>query len=307
MANFDRSRPKWRITPSAALLAGVLLAAMGLSFLPPNLVQSLRAAWREALFPTQRTVIAASNVATVAWAKLPFARNTLPDNQSQQKIAELSEQLDRLKTQLLLQGATADSSGSAGDGEDEAAPLLRPQLIPAHVLGQQAQAFLLAHDLLDVGRSQGAQPNALVIDDAPPLIDQGRDASIQAGRLVLAGNRVWGKVAEVGPHTCTVRRITDSSYRDLVQLATPRDGRLQFSVRGVLVGAGQHLCKIELVCATEPVAVGDLVFTADDGVLSSPLLYGKVVRVDRKPGDAHWQIWMEPAVKPTSPPAPSPF
>ncbi len=171
------------------------------------------------------------------------------------------------------------------------------------MLGQQAQAFLLAHDLLDVGRSQGAQPNALVIDDAPPLVDQGRDASIQAGRLVLAGNRVWGKVAEVGPHTCTVRRITDSSYRDLVQLATPRDGRLQFSVRGVLVGAGQHLCKIELVSATEPVAVGDLVFTADDGVLSSPLLYGKVVRVDRKPGDAHWQIWMEPAVKPTSPPA----
>ncbi len=147
-----------------------------------------------------------------------------------------------------------------------------PQLLPARVLGQQAQAFLLTHDLLDVGRSQGAVPNALVIDEPLPIVDQGRDASVKAGRLVLAGNRIWGKVAEVGPHTCTVRRITDSSYRDLVQLATPRGDRLQFSARGVLVGSGQRLCRIELVDATEPVAVGDLVFTADDGVLTSPLL-----------------------------------
>ena len=94
---------------------------------------------------------------------------------------------------------------------------------------------------------------------------------------MLAGSRVWGKVADVGPHTCTVRRITDAGYRDLVQLATSREGRLHFSARGVLVGAGERLCKIELVETTEPVAVGDLVFTADDGVLQSPLLYGKIV------------------------------
>ena len=183
--------------------------------------------------------------------------------------------------------------------------LLLPQLLPARILGQQAQAFLLTHDLLDVGRSQGAQPNSLVLDDSTPIIDQGRDAAVQTGRLVLAGNRIWGKVAEVGPHTCTVRRITDPAYRDLVQLATPRDGRLQFSARGVLVGAGQRLCKIELVDATEPVAVGDLVFTADDGVLTSPLLYGKVCKSIASPaipiGKSGWnrpsnQIRLPPRV-----------
>ena len=148
-----------------------------------------------------------------------------------------------------------------------------------------------------------ALPNSFVIDEVPQLLDQGRDASLKPGRLVLAGSRVWGKVADVGPHTCTVRRITDAGYRDLVQLATSREGRLHFSARGVLVGAGRRLCKIELVETTEPVAVGDLVFTADDGVLQSPLLYGKIVKVDRKPADPHWQIWMEPAVNPSAPPA----
>jgi cell shape-determining protein MreC len=149
---------------------------------------------------------------------------------------------------------------------------------------------------------------ALVIDDPnaasiAPILDRGRDAAIAADRLVLAGSRVWGKVAEVGQHTCTVKRTTDAGYRDLVQLATPREDQLQFVARGVLVGQGTLLCKIEQVETTEPIAIGDLAFTVDDGVVDAPLLYGRVVRLGRKPGQAHWEIWLEPAVPAALPPA----
>jgi hypothetical protein len=58
-----------------------------------------------------------------------------------------------------------------------------------------------------------------------------------------------------------------------------------------------------MVEATEAVAAGDLVFTADDSVLDVPLLYGRVVKLQRQPGAAHWEIWMEPAMSAGSPPS----
>jgi cell shape-determining protein MreC len=165
--------------------------------------------------------------------------------------------------------------------------------------------------LLDVGKSQGVKSRALVVDDidsvwkssAAPLLDEGRDAAVQTGRLVLAGSRVWGKVSEAGPHTSTVQRVSDVGYRDLVQLARQRNGKLQFTGRGVLVGRGEALCKIEMVEAAQTVTVGDLVFTVDDGVLDAPLLYGRVARVERKLAAAQWEIWMETAVDSRSAPA----
>jgi cell shape-determining protein MreC len=134
-------------------------------------------------------------------------------------------------------------------------------------------------------------------------LDEGHDAAVQKGRLVLAGSRVWGKVAEIGLHTSTVQRVTDVGYRDLVQLARKQDDKLRFAGRGILAGRGEALCKIEMVEAAQAVTVGDLVFTVDDGVLDAPLLYGRVARVERKPGAAQWEVWMEPAVDGKSAPA----
>ena len=47
---------------------------------------------------------------------------------------------------------------------------------------------------------------------------------------------------------------------------------------------------------SRPVAVDDEVFTADDGRVRTPLLYGKIVKLRRTSGSPYWQIWMEPAV-----------
>ena len=149
--------------------------------------------------------------------------------------------------------------------------------------------------------------SALVVENSlasaePQLLDQGRDAGIAPGGMVLAGARIWGKITAVGPHTSTVQRVTDSGYRDLVQLASQRDGRLHFAARGMLVGHGERLCKVELVEASEPITVGDLVFSADDGVLDVPLLYGRIARLERKPAAGQWEIWMEPALPVSAPP-----
>ena len=244
------------------------------------------------------------------WAEFRCGDSKLPE--AEEKIAVLNDQVRRLQMQVLLArsdrsidvaGETATPSQKESDSASPP-PLLITQTVSARVLGRQAQMFLPPRELLDVGKSQGAKSRALVIDDpnvslsfsSAPLLDEGQDAAVQMGRLVLAGSRVWGKVAEIGPHTSTVQRVTDAGYRDLVQLARKQDDKLRFAGRGILAGRGEPLCKIEMVEAAQPVTVGDLVFTVDDGVLDAPLLYGRVARVERKPGAAQWEVWMEPAV-----------
>ena len=129
-----------------------------------------------------------------------------------------------------------------------------------------------------------------------PVIDAGADFGLAADGLVLAGRRVWGKIAAVGPYTSVVCRVCEPGYRDAVQLGHVEGRRLQLGPRGLLVGTGEPLCRVEMVEVSQPVAIGDEVYTSDDGVPHAPLLYGRVVRLERSAGQPHWQIWMEPAV-----------
>src|SRR5262249_6395060 len=147
---------------------------------------------------------------------------------------------DRLRrAELQLQLAQSDRAADSTAARETA--LVTAKTISARVLGKQAQSFLDSRQMLDIGRAHGITARCLVIDDLPaaadkPLVDQGRDLLVRADRLVLAGSRVWGKIAEVGEHTSTVIRVTDAGFRDLVQLAAPHDGKLRQLARGVLVG-----------------------------------------------------------------------
>ena len=129
------------------------------------------------------------------------------------------------------------------------------------------------------------------------MLDAGRDLSLEPGGLVLAGRRVWGRVAAVGPYTSVVQRITEAGYRDTVQIGRVEDRRLRLGPKGLLVGTGGGLARIELVDTSQPLAIGDEVYTADDGVVRTPLLYGQIARLERAAGEPYWQIWVEPAVK----------
>jgi hypothetical protein len=305
---------RWqRISPSV-VLAAILAAALALGFTPRGTTEPLRDAWREALRPGLLALGSTADWIGNRWAEFRCGDSKLPE--AERKIVALNDQLRKLQTQLFLARTDHVSDDSVHQPDQARSvsdptnppPLLISQTVSARVLGRQAQMFLPPRELLDVGKSQGAKSRALVIDDSAtlsvaPLLDEGHDAAMQTGRLVLAGSRVWGKVAEVGPHTSTVQRVSDAGYRDLVQLARQQDGKLQFAGRGMLVGRGEPLCKIEMVESAQAVTIGDLVFTVDDGVLDAPLLYGRVARVERKPEAQQWDIWMEPALNARTSPA----
>lgn len=318
--NASKTSPSRLLSP-AILLGATVVAASVLAFLPASKTEPLRTAWRESLRPGQQ--ILTNSAAWVREARDKIRGAGAGDNP--QQVAELADAVRRLELELLVERSrgqahhpstfandavvpNAEVAQASYETPAQGSPLLTAQAIPARVLGSQAKAFLVARDMLDVGKSQAAQRGSLVVDadlslDATTVVDQGHTAGVNPNRLVLAGRRVWGRVADVGANTSTVQRVNDAGYRDLVQLASPYEGRLHFSARGMLVGSGGRLCKIELVETTQPVIVGDLVFTADDGVLDSPLLYGRVAKLQRQPGAAHWEIWMEPAIAAAAPPS----
>jgi cell shape-determining protein MreC len=137
--------------------------------------------------------------------------------------------------------------------------------------------------------SQGLLNSA---DDPHPGAD-----GTQSVPATLAGRRVWGKVIESAAQTSSVLRLTESGYRDLVQLVQSQGDALKPGPCGMLEGAGERQCRIRMISATEPVSVGDLVVTTgQEGLAPQPLLYGKVVRAELPPGAAHWEIWMLPAI-----------
>ena len=66
---------------------------------------------------------------------------------------------------------------------------------------------------------------------------------------------------------------------------------------GLLIGAGEGLCRLDLIAATEPVEPGDLIVTAATipGIDDS-LYLGEVQSATLAPGAAHWLITVTPAV-----------
>lgn len=288
--NVKPSPSAWRLTSPAALLACGVVLACALAALPEGWTAALKspAAWL--LRPGQQAALSLREHAAraTAWignhwqtaARLAEAEQQL--DRLRRENAELAEQRDALHTQL----------AAAADQKDADDPLFRAGGLSARVLGTQARAYLARHKLLDAGTGEGVEPGALVFA-GPPLLDRGSDADVQPGQLVVSGCRVLGKIAEAGPHTSTVRAVTEPGYRDLVRIGTPG------GPQGILEGTGEPLARLRLVEVTEPVAEGDPVFSAaGQGVLDVPPLCGRVARLERPVGAAHWQIWVEPAVLP---------
>ncbi|HEY2148716.1 MAG TPA: rod shape-determining protein MreC [Pirellulales bacterium] len=229
--------------------------------------------------------------------------------ETEREIGTLRDENRRLAQALAAVQLSHDEASGSRSLALPSEPLLRFEIVEARVLGQTAQTFLRGRDLLDFGARRGATRGALVIDSdssdggvidrSGALLDAGADLGLRAGRLVIAGRRVWGKLAAVGPQTSVVERVTDRGYRDTVQLVR-RDGTagdaLRLGPRGLLVGNGEPLCRIDMIETTEPVAIGDEVWTIADGVVMSPLVYGRIVRVERPTAGSHWQCWMAPAI-----------
>jgi hypothetical protein len=278
-------------SPAAGLVAGLVLAVV-LMLLPAPWTAAIKghaAAW---LRLGQAGVMClrehGSRIAGQIERHFDTARKLA---QAERERRRLVEENRRLAAEL----AAARSQMSRPEEDPDQDPsrrLLNARWVKARVLGQCARAFLDRQYLLDAGTEAGVQPDAPVIDAPPALLDQGRDAGLKAGQLVLGQGRIFGKIVQVGRWTSVVRTVTEPGYRDLVCLG-------ESGPQGVLEGAGEPLARVRLVEVTEPAAVGDGVYSpAGKGVLAEPLLYGRVVRVERPVGAAHWEIWMEPAADP---------
>jgi len=278
-------------SPAAALALGLALSA-ALMLAPAGWSAAMKGQVAALVRPGQIGVLGLRGHGSRLVARVESHFGTAAE------LAEAERQRQRLVQENRRLAAELDVARSRlpraaqASGEDSPDPLLSARCVKARVLGQQAQAFLGRHHLVDVGSEAGVEPDALVIDAPPGLIDQGRGAGIEAGQLVLSRGRVWGKVVEVGRSTSVVRAVTEPGYRDLVRLGNS-------GPQGILEGTGEPLPRIRLVEVTEPVAVGDPVYSmAGKGLLPNPLLVGRIARVERPVGAAHWEIWIEPAVNP---------
>jgi len=295
-----------RLTAPSTVLALGLAVAVGLVLLPASCSGTLKGAAGALLRPGQLGMLELRERGgrVVALVKTHF-HSAAKLAECQRRRMQLERDNRRLAAELaFVRSQRRSPSGRAPRADDAPQPLLSTRCVRARVLGHQARAFLADCHLLDVGSRSGVRVDALVVDSPLALIDQGSDAQLEPEQLVLSRGRIWGKIIEVGPLTSSVRTVTQPGYRDLVELADPdaEGSALGAGPQGLLEGTGEPLARVRLVEVTEPVAVGDAVYTAaSEGLLPEPLLYGHVVRLRRPVGAAHWEIWMKPAVAPGDP------
>ena len=282
-----------RTQPRSDLAAAIVLcgAAVGLALAPASMSVPIRACVRDSLRPGHKaadwvtskaeSLAADFQVREVQAAMISELRADL----DAVRLAARQEQLQVAALRKLL--AADDSEGHAASGE----PLLIPELLEARILGREEARVLASGTLIDRGADAGMIEESLVVEATIPLIDHGEGSKLEPGLPVYAGRAVVGKIAQAGRWVSTVRPVTDPQFRGEARLARSTAQGLALGARGVICGTGEALCKLTWIAATEPVSVGDEVYT--DTSLPQPMYYGKVVRVE--PGLTHWEIWVEPA------------
>lgn len=154
--------------------------------------------------------------------------------------------------------------------------------------------------LIAQGASQGIGDQQLVVEGTGVVVDLGADGALQADQMVTFGRTLFGRVAQVGTSSSLVQTITDPEFRIATQLFRVNEIGVVPGPQGVLAGTGTG-CSLLEVRATEPVAVGDYVYTnpmvAPTGV---PVFCGRVVRAELGDSDLHWTIDVEPVHSITS-------
>lgn len=302
MTTFNARQIASRARTPGGALAITVGTALVLFCMPPDFVAPVKTLLRETQRPAQSIALACRNWTTDALGRMETARADA--DELTHRRAEI-EQLRRQNQQLQTALAIALARGNRSGGDDPLSigpPLVVADALRARVLGRQARAHLARAEIIAAGARWGVDPGALVLDEPLAALDRGADAELAPGQLAVAGGYVWGRVADVGPWTAVVRRASEPGYRDLVQLAHWADGRLQLGARGLLEGGGEPLCRLRRVETTAAVSLGDLVVVASEqGLAETPLVYGRVARVEQTAGAPHWDIWVSLAAERDAP------
>ncbi len=180
--------------------------------------------------------------------------------------------------------------------EEEGQALRKTSALKANVIGRQREGVARNRRLLiALGERHGLVGDELILDGEGVLIDQGADADLMTDQLVSLGRSLFGRTVEVGRWTSLVQPITHPDFRTAVRLVRVSEFGTVTGAEGILKGTGAGCEMIEVV-GTEPVAVGDLVYT--DPLVSPtsvPVYCGRVTQASIAPNDAHWTILVSPA------------
>ncbi len=213
------------------------------------------------------------------------ARLELANRQLEIQAAELKRQLQEL-----------EARASAPLNVTPHPTLMKHMAIEALVLGRLGLATPERQLIINLGKSTGIRGEELVISHSDLLIDLGTDHGLSADDLLLTGQTLWGRVVQSGRWTSTVRRLTDGEFRTAVRLLRSSPQGPVFGARGILVGTGTG-CRLEQVSATEPVSIGDHIYTDAAVTSPHPLYCGIVTAAELEPSDSFWTVEVQPAAE----------
>lgn len=233
---------------------------------------------------TQPTSVAGGEP-SVAQAELAKRIEQLELHVRQQQVREA-----RLQKQL----ADKQQHGSSPFVASRTTRLVRHELIEARVLGREKDLDQNSAILVDLGSNKGAVSHAFVVRGTGPVLDVGSDAKVTEGQPVYCGRCVVGRIERTGRVTSAVRLITDPGYTGRAQLLRRTERGAVFGAEGILVGLGDGTCRLTGIPYTEPVRVGDDVYTGGRSArLPEPMYYGRVVSANLVAGQ-RWEIVVQP-------------
>lgn len=292
----------------------VLLASaggFGLLLSPPDVTFCVQTLVRDGAYPGLRVLDAVHRLSRSIAVRSPSADSA---NEVQAALLQEREELERrcralqsINAQLAEELEQVHRRLPSPFLAEAGTPLFVPELIEASIIGaeelQRAAQRVSYRRVVDAGAAKDLVPSDFVVTPAAdgsgvdgPLIDQGDDRGIRMDQPVFAGRCVVGKVGQVGRWTSTVVPVTDSSFRGQAQLVRTAGRRLVLGADGVLAGDGQGRCRLLHIPSTEPVTIGDEVYTSSRlAALPVPMFYGRVISAQLPTGAPHWEITVQPA------------
>ena len=123
------------------------------------------------------------------------------------------------------------------------------------------------------------------------ILDRGERHGIMVDSVVLDASGLMGRVVDVYPTTSVVMLVTDPESRVACVLERSRES-------GLLVGTGEHRCRLIYLDLEADVVVNDRVVTAGlEGPFPKGVLVGTVVKVVHDERTAQTVAWVRPSVK----------
>ena len=297
-SHVDNRRPR-SVLPASLLLAAV---AFGLTLASESVSDAIRTTVRDGLRPGQHgfeAVVGTIKTGLRDW--VGESEEQIADAESDDQEVELRRA--RIRIALLQEElARAKRIGTSPyRGRSPESPL-SADLLQAQVLGEETAQLWRGGLMLNRGHGDGLAESDLVLKDDGTLIAAGNEQGLEPGFPVFAGRCVVGRVRTVGKWTSTVQRVTDADFRGHARLVRRTSTGYVFGAAGVLRGTGGDDCRLTLIPHSEPVEVGDEVYTlSDGGVFPAPLFYGKVTKVVPPSGTPHWEIHVQPAATQAKP------